>query len=78
MFVGDRDARRVAQLPVELHGIPRWAHESLARDLLGRLWDRYSERPVPRRTKLSDAQMDAEVAAGRMLEVNCDEQGIQE
>ena len=26
----------------------------------------------------SDVQMDAEVAAGRMLEVNCDEQGIQE
>ena len=26
----------------------------------------------------ADAQMDAEVAAGRMFEVNCDEQGIQE
>ena len=26
----------------------------------------------------SDAQMDAEVAAGRMLEVNCDEQDLQE
>jgi hypothetical protein len=25
----------------------------------------------------SDTQMDAEVAAGRMLEVNCNDQGIQ-
>jgi hypothetical protein len=26
----------------------------------------------------ADAQMDAEVAAGRMFEVNCDEQDLQE
>lgn len=47
----------------ELHGIPRWAHESLARDVLGRLWDRYAERPVPRRTRMSESQLDAEAAA---------------
>jgi hypothetical protein len=47
----------------ELHGLPAWAHESVARDLLSTAWDRYRESPLPRRSRLSDAQLDAEAAA---------------
>lgn len=45
----------------ELHGLPSWAHESVARDLLAECWKRYSMTPMPRRSK-SEAQLDAEAA----------------
>jgi hypothetical protein len=42
-------------------GIPEWCAEDVLFRALSLLWDRYSDRPLPRRGK-SDAQLDAEAA----------------
>lgn len=53
----------VPEAIAELHNIPRWVHEHVARDILGQLWDRYSSAPTPRRSKPSESQSIAEAAA---------------
>jgi hypothetical protein len=47
----------------DIHGLPRWAHERVARDLLSGLYDRYRDMPMPRRVNRSESQLDADAAA---------------
>ena len=44
-------------------GIPEWCIDDVMYRALALLWDRYADRPLPRRTEgKSEAQLDAEAA----------------